>query len=125
MDRRLFVAEENYERVDVFLSAVMEDVTRSRIKKLCDDGNVLVGGVPVKASRGIGKGQAVEVQLPDPVALDLVPENIPLDIVYEDEDLAVINKQRGLTVHAGHGNENGTLVNALLFHLKSLSVLNT
>lgn len=124
MDRRLFVAEEGYDRVDVFLSAMMEDVTRSRIKKLCDDGNVLLAGEPVKASRGVGKGQAVEVILPTPVALDLAPENIPLDIVYEDEDMAVINKQRGLTVHAGHGNENGTLVNGLLFHLKSLSGIN-
>ncbi len=124
MDRRLFVAEEDYARIDVFLAAVMEDVTRSRIKKLCDDGHVLMGEEPVKASRSVAKGQTIAVLLPDPVTLDVQPENIPLDIVYEDDDFAVINKQRGLTVHAGHGNETGTLVNALLFHLKSLSGIN-
>ena len=122
MDRRLFVAEENYKRLDVFLSEQLEEFTRSRIKKLIEDGNVCVCGKrTVKAGAEIKLGNEVAIEIPDAVEYAVQPENIPVDIVYEDKDFAVINKAQGITVHAGNGNESGTLVNALLYALDSLS----
>lgn len=100
------------------------DITRSSAKKLIDEGRVVVDGRPVKASRPLAVGETIEVEIPALQTLDLTPENIPLDIVYEDADIAVVNKQQGLTVHAGSGNLSGTLVNALLYRLDSLSGIN-
>lgn len=122
MDQRLFVAEENCKRLDVFLSDQTEDFSRSRLKKLIEDGQVSVNGVAVKkAGAEIKRGDSVTVCIPDAVEYSVKPENIPIDIVYEDGDFAVVNKAQGMTVHVGNGNESGTLVNALLYALDSLS----
>ena len=122
MDQRLFVAEENCKRLDVFLSDQTEDFSRSRLKKLIEDGQVSVNGVAVKkAGAEIKRGDSVTVQIPEAVEYSVKPENIPIDIVYEDGDFAVVNKAQGMTVHMGNGNESGTLVNALLYALDSLS----
>jgi 23S rRNA pseudouridine1911/1915/1917 synthase len=122
MDQRLFVAEENCKRLDVFLSDQTEDFTRSRLKKLIEEGQVCVNGVTVKkAGAEIKRGDSVTVQIPEAVEYSVKPENIPIDIVYEDSDFAVVNKAQGMTVHMGNGNESGTLVNALLYALDSLS----
>ncbi|MBR2321729.1 MAG: RluA family pseudouridine synthase [Clostridia bacterium] len=122
MDQRLFVAEENCKRLDVFISDQTEDFTRSRLKKLIEDGQVCVNGVTVKkAGVEIKCGDSVTVQIPEAVEYSVKPENIPIDIVYEDGDFAVVNKAQGMTVHMGNGNESGTLVNALLYALDSLS----
>ena len=97
MDRRLFVAEENYKRLDVFLSEQLEELTRSRIKKLIEDGNVCVcGKKTVKAGAEIKLGNEVTIEIPDAVEYAVQPENIPVDIVYEDTDFAVINKAQGI-----------------------------
>ena len=122
MDQRLFVAEENCKRLDVFLSDQTEDFTRSRLKKLIEEGQVCVNGAVVKkAGAEIKAGDSVTMAVPDAVEYAVQPENIPIDIVYEDGDFAVINKPQGMTVHVGNGNESGTLVNALLYALDSLS----
>lgn len=122
MDKRLYVAEENCKRLDVFLSEQADEFTRSRIKKLIEDGNVSVGGRQVKkAGADVKAGEEVCIVIPDAVEGSAKPENIPIDIVYEDEDIAVVNKPQGMSVHVGNGNENGTLVNALLYALDSLS----
>ena len=117
------LAEQPCERLDVFLSARL-GVTRSAAKKLLDGGHITVGGKAVKASRPVSAGEEVVAEIPDPETLDLTPQDIPVDIVYEDEDIAVVNKPQGLTVHAGCGNLSGTLVNALLYRLNSLSSIN-
>lgn len=117
------LAEQPCERLDVFLSARL-GVTRSAAKKLLDGGHITVGGKAVKASRPVNAGEEVVAEIPDPEMLDLTPQDIPVDIVYEDEDIAVVNKPQGLTVHAGSGNLSGTLVNALLYRLNSLSSIN-
>ena len=117
------LAEQPCERLDVFLSARL-GVTRSAAKKLLDGGHITVGGKAVKASRPVNAGEEVVAEIPDPETLDLIPQDIPVDIVYEDEDIAVVNKPQGLTVHAGSGNLSGTLVNALLYRLNSLSSIN-
>lgn len=123
MTVRRLLAEQPCERLDVFLSARL-GVTRSAAKKLLDGGHITVGGKAVKASRPVNAGEEVVAEIPDPETLDLTPQDIPVDIVYEDEDIAVVNKPQGLTVHAGSGNMSGTLVNALLYRLNSLSSIN-
>ena len=121
MDRRFFVAEENYKRLDVFLSERMEEFTRSRIKKLIDEGRVASNGKIAKAGAEIRPGDEVAVEIPEVKEYSVKPENIPLDILYQDADFAVVNKPQGMTVHIGNGNTEGTLVNALLYALDSLS----
>ena len=122
MDKRLFVAEDNYKRLDLFLSEQTDEFTRSRLKKLIEDGHVSVRGkVTTKAGADIKIGDEVVLDVPDAVEYSVQPENIPIDIVYEDSDFAVVNKPSGMTVHVGNGNESGTLVNALLYALESLS----
>ena len=122
MDKRLFVAEENCKRLDIFLSEQTEEFTRSRLKKLIEDGQVCVNGRQTKkAGAEIKLGDEVSIVVPDAVEYSVQPENIPIEIVYEDGDLAVVNKPQGMTVHMGNGNESGTLVNALLYALDSLS----
>ncbi len=107
-------------RVDVFVSGV-SDLTRAAVKRLAEGGHVFVNDVSAKASANVKPGDHVRVEVPDPVATRAVPEDIPIEIVYEDDDIAVVNKAQGMTVHAGAGNYEGTLVNALLFRLKNLS----
>lgn len=123
MNRQMFVADAPAERLDVFVSEKL-GVTRSAAKKLIEDGCVLLSGKEAKASHPVKAGERVEADMPEPKTLDLTPEDIPIGIVYEDDDIAVIDKPQGLTVHAGNGNLSGTLVNALLFRLKSLSTIN-
>lgn len=112
------------ERLDKYLTENLSDVSRSRIKTLCDDGSCTVNGKQVKAGFSLRKGDAVVVNLPDAKPIEALPEDIPVDIVYEDECMAVINKPQGMVVHPAAGNADGTLVNALLFNLKSLSTIN-
>ncbi len=123
METKKIVSISPKTRIDVLLAEEL-NFTRSRVKKLCDDGYVSIGGKSVKANKTVKAGDEITVNIPDAVNLDAVPENIPLDIVYEDEDVAVINKPQGMTVHAGHGTKGGTLVNALLYNLNSLSGIN-
>ncbi len=121
-DTRLFIAENDYKRLDIFLAEQTDEFTRSRIKKLIEDGQVTVRGKTVtKSGEGVKKGCEVVVTVPDAVEYSVRAENIPIDIVYEDDDIAVVNKPRGMTVHVGNGNTEGTLVNALLYALGSLS----
>lgn len=122
MNRRTFVAETPV-RVDVFLSEQTQ-MTRSAVKKLADEGNVTVAGKTVKAGQVLKAGEAVELVVPEPRPIAARAEDIPIEIVYEDSDIAVVNKPQGMTVHAGNGNYEGTLVNALLYRLKSLSGIN-
>ena len=121
MQTRTFTALKNYVRADICLSEQLEGYTRSAVKKLFEGGLVQVNGRAAKPAQCISEGDEICCTLPDPVEIVARPEDIPLDIVYEDDDIAVINKQQGLTVHAGNGNIDGTLVNALLFRLKNLS----
>ena len=122
MDKRLYVAETPCKRVDVFLSEQTDEFTRSRFKKLIEDGQVCVNGVCVKKSGAeIKTGDSVELIVPDPEEYSVRAENIPIDIVYQDQDFAIVNKPKGMTVHVGNGTTSGTLVNALLYSLDSLS----
>ena len=110
-------------RADVYLSEKL-NYTRSKVKKLIDDGCVFVNGAKIKSSDKLPEGALVTVDEPDPKSLGLTPVNLPLDIIYQDKDIAVINKPQGLTVHDGNGVKGYTLVNLLLANLDSLSGIN-
>lgn len=118
-----FVVEKGEDiRLDMYLTREL-DITRSYVKKLIDRGDIKVNGATVKCGYNIHQGDIIKVNIEEKVT-DIVPENIPLDILYEDDDIAVINKQQGISVHPASGNYSGTLVNALLYHLKDLSTIN-
>jgi 23S rRNA pseudouridine1911/1915/1917 synthase len=119
--------EEAGKRLDQFLAARLESVSRARVQEMIAEGKVLANDAPAKASLKLRGGERISVLGEAQRApLKAIAEEIPLDIVYEDDDLAVINKPAGMMVHAGAGATDdarncGTLVNALLHHLESLS----
>ena len=106
-------------RIDKFLFNKIENTSRSRIQSAANAGNILSNGSPVKPNYRVKPGDLVTIVLPHPPRkIELIPQDIPLDIVFEDEHVIVLNKQVGLVVHPGYGNYSGTLVNALMFHLR-------
>ena len=109
------------ERIDHFLVGQFPELTRSQLKKLIDDGLIVVDGNAVKAGTKLKGGETLLVTFPAPVATEAVPQAIPLTILYEDKSLIVIDKPAGLVVHPAAGHEDGTLVNALLHHCGDLS----
>lgn len=118
MDEQLICieAEESGERIDALLSRKLEGFSRSQLQKLLEQGGVSFKGKALKKNYRCTAGESYHILLPSMEELPLEPQDIPLDIVYEDEDLIVVNKQRGLVVHPAPGHPDGTLVNALLFH---------
>ena len=110
-------------RLDVIAAAAFEK-TRSAIVRLTEEGHLTLNGAPADKKTKLKEGDTLTLLLPVPIPDKAEAENIPLEIVYEDADLAVINKPKGMVVHPAAGNETGTLVNALLFHLNSLSGIN-
>jgi 23S rRNA pseudouridine1911/1915/1917 synthase len=108
--------EDAEKRLDVWLTAALEEYSRSYVEKLIQDGNVTVNGKNVKSGCKLKTGDNVRVSVPAPKPLEVEAQEIELDIVHEDEDIIVINKPRGMVVHPAAGNYSGTLVNALLRH---------
>jgi 23S rRNA pseudouridine1911/1915/1917 synthase len=126
--RQLCVPESaDGQRLDLFLAQQLGEVSRSRVQMLLEQGAVLIEGKQAKASRKVRSGESISILGdPQPPPLRAMAEAIPLEIVYEDGDLAVVNKPAGMMVHAGSGatedaRNRGTLVNALLHHLRELS----
>jgi len=113
-------------RIDLVLSAALEDTSRSYIQKMIEDGNVKINGnVCLSKKEKVDTGNEIEIAVPEPKTISAEPEDIPIDIVYEDDDVIVVNKPKGMVVHPAPGNESGTLVNALMFHCGSrLSTIN-
>lgn len=112
-------------RIDKWVSQENTSITRSSIQKLIDSGNILVNDKQVSKNYKLRLNDKIYIMIPDPVELDVLPQNIPVEIVYEDDDLLVVNKPKGMVVHPAAGNPDGTLVNALLYHCKGrLSSIN-
>ena len=110
------------DRLDLWLSGQLPDLSRSRLQKLIEEGNILLNGEICTVKKNKLKcGDRLEVHIPPSQPLDLKPENISLDILYEDQSLIIINKPADLVVHPAPGHESGTLVNALLFHCQDLA----
>ena len=108
--------EDAGQRVDAWLAANLEDVTRSAVQRLLEEGRVTCGGKALAKNYKLNGAETLTVSLPDPEPVDVVPQDIPLDVVYEDDDVIVVNKPKGLVVHPAPGHPDGTLVNALLHH---------
>lgn len=108
-------------RLDAFLAARVEGVSRSTLKRVIDDGDVLVGGRAAKPSLKLKGGERVEVELPAPPPSEVEPEEMPLDILHEDAEVVVVNKPAGLVVHPAAGVHSGTLANALAYHFGRLA----
>ena len=126
-DSFTFIVEEDQvgQRIDTAVSLVNDDLTRSAVQKLLLLGLVTVDGKPIAKNFKVKSGNVVKVTIPEPTLLNVEPQDIPLDIVFEDDDLLVVNKQKGMVVHPAPGNPDGTLVNALMFHCDgSLSGIN-
>lgn len=124
MNKQVLTARKSYSRADVFLSENLQGFTRSAASRLFEGGGVTRQGKALKPSQSVAENDEVTVIIPEVEECAAKPENIPIDIVYEDKDIAVVNKPQGMTVHAGNGNYSGTLVNALLYRLDSLSGIN-
>lgn len=124
---REFLVEESsdLDRLDVFLSEQLGDMSRSYIQKIIKDKKVSVNGKERKANYVVKENDKVVIEIPAPKLLEVEAENIPLDIVYEDDDVLIINKPQNMVVHPAPGNYTGTLVNAIIYHCKDkLSSIN-
>lgn len=119
-------AEDAGTRLDAFIGYNTDELSRSYAVRLIERGLVSVNGTPAASKKqSVSEGDIVEIDLPEPEPLAVTAENIPVEIVYEDDDVAVINKPRGMVVHPGPGNQSGTLVNAIMYHMgDSLSSIN-
>jgi 23S rRNA pseudouridine1911/1915/1917 synthase len=108
-------------RVDKFITSKIQNVSRNRVQSAADAGNILVNGKAVKSSYKVKPFDSISIVMAyPPREIEIIPENIPINIVYEDDDLVVVNKDAGMVVHPGHGNYTGTLVNALMYHLRDV-----
>jgi 23S rRNA pseudouridine1911/1915/1917 synthase len=106
-------------RIDKFLTAKIENASRTKVQYAADAGNILANNKPVKSNYKVKPNDVISVVLPHPPReVELIPENIPIDILYEDDDVAVVNKAAGMVVHPGFGNFTGTLVNALAWRFR-------
>jgi len=110
-------------RLDKALSDLTE-LSRSLANEQIKSGQVLVNGQVKKAKYTVQEGDVITYQIPEPEVLEYVAEDIPLEIIYQDEDVAVVNKPQGMVVHPSAGHTSGTLVNALMYHIKDLSGIN-
>ncbi|MFA4905480.1 MAG: RluA family pseudouridine synthase [Candidatus Margulisiibacteriota bacterium] len=109
------------QRLDVFVSKQDTKLSRAFAQKLIEKCKILVNDKPSHSSYKLKGDDKITIDIPPPEKYEVQPENIPLNIVYEDEDLLVVNKPRGLVTHPAPGHYSGTLVNALLFHVKDLT----
>ncbi len=120
--QRLLVRPEDAgQRLDRYIAARLPELSRTRIQELIDEGRVRVGDNAVRRAHRVVPGETIEVEVLPRPPLSAVPEDLPIEILYEDKDLVVVNKPAGMAVHVGAGTASGTLVNALMHHLKDLS----
>ncbi|APD06141.1 23S rRNA pseudouridine(1911/1915/1917) synthase [Flavobacteriaceae bacterium UJ101] len=118
-----FVASPGQEplRIDKYLMNYVENATRNKIQQAAKDGNIFVNDQTVKSNYKVKPHDIIRVLLSHPPYENtIIPQNIPLDIIYEDADILIVNKKPGMVVHPGHGNYDGTLVNALKYHFENL-----
>lgn len=120
------IVEKSGVRLDKFLAEKFNDISRSQLQKHIKSGNILVNGEIISPNYRLTENDEIEVEIDEEIVSDscLEPQNIPINVVHEDDDIIVINKPAGLTVHPGVGNRNNTLANALAYHFKTLSDVN-
>jgi 23S rRNA pseudouridine1911/1915/1917 synthase len=113
--------EEAGKRLDAYLAAQLPDISRTRLQRAIEEGDVLINEHAVKSSYKLRAGDVIDIDLPEPPPVELLAEAIPLTIIYEDDSFIVVDKPAGLVVHPGAGIESGTLANALVYHFNELS----
>ncbi|MGO2961706.1 MAG: RluA family pseudouridine synthase [Carnobacterium maltaromaticum] len=123
-DEHNFTVNEEKGRLDKVLTELLPDKSRSQLQQWIKEGDALVNNEPSKANYKVQQGDKISIIEPEAVPLEIVAENIPLEIVYEDQDVLVVNKPQGMVVHPSVGHMTGTLVNALMYHIKDLSGIN-
>lgn len=111
-------------RIDKYLANELENMSRSKIQGLIEEGFIQVNDQEIKSNYKVQTEDEITISIPEPEVIDLTAEDLPLDIIYQDQDLIVLNKEQGMVVHPASGHKNGTLVNALLYHIDDLSGIN-
>lgn len=112
------------DRIDKVISTLDEEWSRTQVQQWIKEGNVLVNGQTIKTNYKCSMNDEIEITIPDPELLDVIPEEMDLDIYFEDKDVLVVNKPSGMVVHPAPGHLTGTLVNGLMAHCKDLSGIN-
>lgn len=117
--------EDTQTRADRLIADKLDNISRSYVSGLFEEGRVTVDGKPTRPSAKLKQGQVIAVDMPELTEPEIIPENLPLDIIYEDDSLLIVNKPKNMVVHPAPGHYSGTLVNALMYHCRgSLSGIN-
>ena len=114
MKQYIVKEEDSGNRLDKIITVFDNEISRTAVKRLIDEKNILVNGQETKASYIVKLGDVIEVCEIEPKDATIKAENIPIDVLYEDDDILVINKPKGMVVHPGNGNSDGTLANAVM-----------
>lgn len=120
----IILEEQKGDRIDKVISTLDEEWSRTQVQQWIKEGNILVNGQQIKTNYKCSLNDQIEITIPDPEELDVVPEELDLQIYFEDSDVLVVNKPRGMVVHPAPGHMTGTLVNGLMAHCKDLSGIN-
>ncbi len=110
--------EEQNIRLDKIIANIDNSISRTSVQRLIEEGKILVNKKQEKPSYKVNEGDVIEIEKEEPQEIDLKPQEIPIDIIYEDKDILIINKVKGMVVHPGNGNPDGTLVNAVMAKCK-------
>lgn len=110
--------EEENIRLDKIIANIDNSISRTSVQRLIEEGKILVNKKQEKPSYKVNEGDIIEIEKEEPQEIDLKPQEIPIDIIYEDKDILIINKEKGMVVHPGNGNPDGTLVNAVMAKCK-------
>ncbi len=118
MKQYIIKKEQENIRIDKLISELENNISRSSIQRMIENGNILVNNKKVKVSYKVEEKDLVTVEEEEPIEVDLIPQNIPIDVIYEDNDILIVNKAKGMVVHPGNGNPDNTLVNAVMARCK-------
>lgn len=125
LENKIVKVDDSGKRLDVYIAEAFENITRSQAQMIIEENDVCVNGKCVKASYKLKEGDEVALRMPELKESHILPQEIPLDIVYEDKDILIVDKPKGMVVHPGNGNFDGTMVNSLMYsHANNLSGIN-
>ena len=112
------IEEQVGNRIDKVIANLESEISRVTVQRMIDDGNILVNGKKVRTSYKVILGDVITIEKEEPKEIDILPQEMPLNVVYEDDDILIVNKEKGMVVHPGNGNPDGTLVNAVMAKCK-------
>lgn len=112
------IEEQAENRIDKVIANLENEISRVAVQRMIDEGNILVNGKKVRTSYKVILGDVITIEKEEPKEIDILPQEMPLNIIYEDNDILIVNKEKGMVVHPGNGNPDGTLVNAVMAKCK-------